>query len=100
MITDYDENYFNALIANPDFSMPDSFREGIGYQEGSGEQALLQVLPLFLEVGLLAMSEAVLKMLPQSTLRSYYVLFLLFSAGCFTNSNASSLRQQKSIVPY
>lgn len=30
--TDYDENYFNLLIASPDNSFLESFREGMGYQ--------------------------------------------------------------------
>ncbi len=46
--TDYDENYFNLLIASPDNNFLDSFREGLGYQEGSGEQALLHIVPLLL----------------------------------------------------
>lgn len=30
--TDYDENYFNLLIASPDNNYLDSYREGVGYQ--------------------------------------------------------------------
>lgn len=54
--------------------MNESFREGAGYQEELGEQALLRIIPLFLEVGLLTLTEGLLKMLPSSALREYYVL--------------------------
>lgn len=60
-------------MSSPEQSFMDSFREGVGYQEDRGEQVLLQIIPLFLEVGLLTLSEGLLKILPLSTLRSYYV---------------------------
>lgn len=69
-----DENYFNVLLTGYQPSMNESFREGAGYQEQLGEQALLRIIPLFLEVGLLTLTEGLLKILPSSALREYYVL--------------------------
>lgn len=95
-VTDYDETYF----AQPQMLSPDpnleTAREGAGYQEGQGEQALLQIIPLLLEVGQLALVEGLLRNIPASPLKTYYVPPRPLRRPCCTRAGRRSRRRSAS----
>jgi hypothetical protein len=71
------------MILNPDANM-ETIREGVGYQEGEGEQSILQIIPLLLEAGQTTITENLIKVLPASPLKTFYVYFVVFRKQCCT----------------
>jgi hypothetical protein len=73
-ITEFDDTYFiNIDIFSQDVVLNETSGEGYGYHEGKAENAILQIIELLIEVGQIQICENLIKILPSSPLKNYYV---------------------------